>query len=149
MPDGKSIIFTSTRGGSAQIYQQEVNRARDGRVVPVGNPRRLTFQGRFNARAKVFPDGKSLALVHKGEGATDFNIAVLDLDTSRLRLLTSAKLEDSPSIAPGGRRLIYAVQGGKNGELGIVSADGRVKYRLPSATGDVREPVWGPRVDIR
>ena len=149
MPDGKSLIFTSTRGGSAQIYQQEVNRARDGLVVPVGNPRRLTFQGRFNARAKVFPDGKSLALVHKGEGAVDFNIAVLDLDSSRLRLLTSAQLEDSPSIAPGGRRLIYAVQGGKNGELGVVSADGRVKYRLPSATGDVREPVWGPRVDSR
>ena len=149
MPDGKSLIFTSTRGGSAQIYQQEVNRTSDGRMVPQGNPRRLTFQGRFNARAKVFPDGKSLALVHKGEGAADFNIAVLDLDTSRLRLLTSAKLEDSPSIAPGGRRLIYAVQGGENGELGIVSADGRVKYRLPSATGDVREPVWGPRVDLR
>ena len=149
MPDGKSLIFTSTRGGSAQIYQQEVSRTRDGRVIPQGSPRRLTFQGRFNARAKVFPDGKSLALVHKGEGAADFNIAVLDLDSSRLRLLTSAKLEDSPSIAPGGRRLIYAVQGGENGELGIVSADGRVRYRLPSATGDVREPVWGPRVDLR
>lgn len=149
MPDGKSLIFTSSRGGSAQIYQQDVSRSNNGRYTPQGNPRRLTFQGRFNARAKVFPDGKSLALVHKGEGAADFNIAVLDLDTRRLRLLTSAQLEDSPSIAPGGRRLIYAVQGGKNGELGIVTADGRVKYRLPSAVGDVREPVWGPRVDLR
>ena len=149
MPDGKSFIYTSTRGGSAQIYQQDVRRTGEGKMVAEGKPRRLTFQGRFNARAKVFPDGKSLALVHKGEGATDFNIAVLDMDTGRLRLLTSAKLEDSPSIAPGGRRLIYAVQGGKNGELGIVSADGRVKYRLPSATGDVREPVWGPSVDLR
>ena len=149
MPDGKSIVYTSTRGGSAQIYQQGVRRGGDGKVVAQGKPRRLTFQGRFNARAKVFPDGKSLALVYKGEGATDFNIAVLDLDTGRLRLLTSAKLEDSPSVAPGGRRLIYAVQGGKNGELGIVSADGRVRYRLPSATGDVREPVWGPSVDLR
>ncbi|OED40178.1 Tol-Pal system beta propeller repeat protein TolB [Endozoicomonas sp. (ex Bugula neritina AB1)] len=149
MPDGKSIIYTSTRGGSAQIYQQDVRRTGDGNAVAEGKPRRLTFQGRFNARAKVFPDGKSLALVHKGEGATDFNIAVLDLETGRLRLLTSAKLEDSPSVAPGGRRLIYAVQGGKQGELGIVSADGRVRYRLPSATGDVREPVWGPSIDLR
>ena len=149
MPDGNSIVFTSNRGGSPQVYQQKVSRKSDGEFIPKDKPRRLTFEGRFNARAKVFPDGKSLALVHKGAGATDFNIAVLDLDTDRLRLLTSSRLEDSPSIAPGGRRLIYSVQGGKNGELGIVSADGRVKQRLPSAEGDVREPAWGPGNELK
>ncbi len=149
MPDGKSIIFTSNRGGSPQVYQQDISRKSNGEFIPQGKPRRLTFEGRFNARAKVFPDGKSLALVHKGQGAADFNIAILDLDTDRLRLLTSSKLEDSPSIAPGGRRLIYSVQGGENGELGIVSADGRVKQRLPSAEGDVREPAWGPSIELR
>lgn len=148
MPDGKSLVFTSNRGGSAQIYQQGLNRLSNGTVVAEGKAKRLTFTGKFNARAKVFPDGKSLALVHKGQGATDFNIAILDLDSGRLRLLTSARLEDSPSVSPGGRRLIYAVQGGKAGELGIVTADGRVKYRLPSATGDVREPVWGPAMGV-
>ncbi|WP_422138447.1 Tol-Pal system beta propeller repeat protein TolB [Endozoicomonas sp. ALC020] len=146
MPDGKSLIFTSNRGGSAQIYQIGLERLSNGTVVAEGKPKRLTFTGKFNARAKVFPDGKSLALVHKGQGATEFNIAILDLDTGRLRQLTSARLEDSPSVSPGGRRLIYAVSGGKNGELGIVTADGRVKYRLPSAEGDVREPVWGPSI---
>ncbi len=149
MPDGKSLIFTSNRGGSAQIYQQKVRQSSGGVMMAEGKAKRLTFEGKFNARAKVFPDGKSIAMVHKGKGAADFNIAVFDLDTGRLRALTSASLEDSPSIAPGGRRLIYSVQGGENGELGIVSADGRVKYRLPSATGDVREPVWGPSVSLK
>lgn len=148
MPDGNSIVFTSNRGGSPQVYQLDVVYERDGQVMPKGEARRLTFDGRFNARAKVFPDGKSLALVHKGQRATEFNIAIQDLDTGRLRLLTSATLEDSPSVAPGGRRLIYSAQGGANGELGIVSADGRVKYRLPSASGDIREPVWGPAVNL-
>lgn len=146
MPDGNSLVFTSNRGGSAQVYQLDVKHLSDGSVEAVGKPRRLTFKGRFNARAKVFPDGKSLVLVHKGQGSAEFNIAILDLDTSRLRMLTSSTLEDSPSVSPGGRRLIYAAQGGDNGELGIVTADGRVKYRLPSATGDVREPVWGPSI---
>ena len=145
MPDGKSIVFTSNRGGSAQIYQLGVHAHADGTMTADDKPVRLTFKGKFNARAKVFPDGKSLALVHKGKGADAFNIAVLDLGSNRLRLLTSARLEDSPSVSPGGRRLIYAVQGGAQGELGIVTADGRVKYRLPSAEGDVREPVWGPK----
>ncbi len=148
MPDGRGIIFTSNRGGSAQIYQIDVAYKSDGSVVASSKPKRLTFEGRFNARAKVFPDGKSLALVHKGRQAADFNIAIQDLDTGRLRLLTSSTLEDSPSVAPGGRRLIYSAQGKQHGELGIVSADGRVKYRLPSAAGDIREPVWGPAVNL-
>ena len=146
MPDGKSIVFTSNRGGSPQVYQQDIYRKNNGQFLSKGKARRLTFEGKFNARAKVFPSGDALALVHKGHGATDFNIAVLDLKTNRLRLLTSSKLEDSPSISPSGRRLIYSVQGDKNGELGIVSADGRVKQRLPSADGDVREPAWGPNI---
>ncbi|WP_299729715.1 Tol-Pal system beta propeller repeat protein TolB [uncultured Endozoicomonas sp.] len=149
MPDGKSFIFTSNRGGGPQVYQQAVSRRSNGKFVAEGKPKRLTFEGKFNARAKVFPDGKSIALVHKGQGAAAFNIAILDLDTGRLRPLTSSKLEDSPSIAPGGRRLIYSVQGGEHGELGIVSADGRVKQRLPSAYGDVREPAWGPATSLK
>ena len=149
MPDGKSLVFTSNRGGSPQVYQQAVTRRSNGAFVADGKPKRLTYDGKFNARAKVFPDGKSLALVHKSQGAAAFNIAILDLDTNRLRLLTSSKLEDSPSIAPGGRRLIYSIQEGEYGELGMVSADGRVKQRLPSARGDVREPSWGPGTSLR
>jgi len=36
--------------------------------------------------------------------------------------------------------LIYATQDRDKGILAVVSIDGRVKYRLPSSTGDVREP---------
>ncbi len=147
MPDGQSIIFTSNRGGSAQIYEQTIATKGNGLYAASGEPRRLTFTGKFNARGKVFPDGRSIALVHKGEASNDFNIGILNLESGRLRLLTASTLEDSPSIAPGGRRIIYSAPGKVHGELGIVSLDGRVKYRLPSASGDVREPVWGPGVN--
>ena len=146
MPDSNSLIFTSNREGSAQIYQLTLTRLSNGTIVGADKPNRLTFTGKFNARAKVFPDGKSLALVHKGQGVTEFNIAILDLDTRQLRLLTSARLEDSPSISPDGRRLIYARLDSNIGELSMVTADGRMQYRLPSAIGDVREPIWGPGI---
>ncbi|MDP0561313.1 MAG: Tol-Pal system beta propeller repeat protein TolB [Candidatus Endonucleobacter sp. (ex Gigantidas childressi)] len=149
MPDGNSIIFTSNRGGSAQIYQLNIESMPDGRVFAKGDAKRLTFRGKFNARAKVFPDGKSLAIIHKGKNSTNFNIIIQDLASGRIKRLTSSALEDSPSIAPGGRRLIYSAQGKIYGELGIVSIDGLIKYRLPSATGDVREPVWGPSIKLQ
>ncbi|MCL6270244.1 Tol-Pal system beta propeller repeat protein TolB [Sansalvadorimonas sp. 2012CJ34-2] len=135
MPDGKSLVFSSNRGGSAQIYQVE---------LASGEIKRLTFEGRFNSRPKVFPDGKSMALIHKGKGQTDYNVAVLEFDTGRMRILSSSPFEDAPDISPNGRMLIYAAQGGDQGVLGIISADGRVSFRLPSTEGDVREPAWSP-----
>ncbi len=135
MPDGKSLVFTSNRGGSPQIYRVDL----ENNWVE-----RLTFEGRYNARARVFDDGKSLVLVHKGEGAADFNIAVLEIESGRLRILTSTLLDDSPSVAPNGDMLIYATHKGNRGILAAVSADGKVKFELPSTKGDVREPAWSP-----
>lgn len=135
MPDGKSLIFTSNRGGSAQLYRIDLA----NREV-----KRLTFEGRFNARAKVFPDGKSVAFIHKGEGDSSYNVAIQNLETGRVRAISSSPFEDAPDIAPNGRMLIYAAQGADKGVLGIISADGQVSFRLPSDQGDVREPAWSP-----
>jgi TolB protein len=35
----------------------------------------------------------------------------------------------------------------ERGVLSAVSADGRVKQRLSTAAGDVREPAWGPFIE--
>ncbi|WP_281646820.1 Tol-Pal system beta propeller repeat protein TolB [Parendozoicomonas sp. Alg238-R29] len=135
MPNGKSLVFTSNRGGSAQLYEV---------TLANGGVKRLTFEGRFNARARVFPDGKSLAFIHKGKGDESYNVAVQELGTGRMRILSSSPFEDAPDVSPNGRMLIYSAQGGGQGVLGIISADGRISFRLPSSEGDVREPAWSP-----
>jgi TolB protein len=43
--------------------------------------------------------------------------------------------------------VIYASKAGNRGILNAVSIDGRVKFQLPSAQGDVREPAWSPFFD--
>ena len=73
-----------------------------------------------------------------------FHIALLDIERDRTMVLTDTSLDESPSIAPNGTMLIYATQDKGRGILAVVSIDGRVKYRLPSAAGDVREPDWSP-----
>jgi TolB protein len=132
-PDGKSLVFTSDRGGSPQIYR-----------VPVsgGEPTRLTFEGDYNARASYSPDGSLMAMVTRVGG--QFRIATLDTRSGEFRVMSTGRLDESPSFAPNGSMLIYATQVGDRGVLAAVSTDGRVQQRLRLQTGDVREPVWSP-----
>lgn len=132
-PDGKSIIFTSNRGGSVQIYEM---RLADRRI------KRLTYEGGYNARGDISNDGRHLIMVHRKRG--NFHIAVQDIATGVVNVLTETLLDESPSIAPNGSMLIYATLDGGQGILSAVSIDGQVKFRIPSRRGEVREPVWSP-----
>ena len=132
-PDGRYIYFTSDRSGGPQIYRVGVNG---------GSPERITFEGSYNARPRLSPDGSKLALVHLDRG--NYRIAVLDLDSRDLLVLSGGRQDESPSFAPNSDSLIYATRQGRNGVLETVSADGLVRQRLASGQGDVREPVWSP-----
>ena len=132
-PDGKWIAFTSDRGGSPQVY----------RMPAGGGPaQRLTFEGTYNVRPRHSPDGKSIAFVQRESGR--FRIAVLEIDTGQVTVLTDGTLDDSPSYAPNGKMILYETQANGHGQLAAVSSDGRVRQRLVSSSGDVRDPAWGP-----
>ena len=135
MPDGGSFLFTSDRGGRPQIYRYDLRS---------GLTERVTFEGSYNARARVAQDGRNVVLVHQRNG--QFQIAIHDLVTSRMQVLTNTELDESPSIAPNGSMVLYATKFGDRGILSAVSVDGGVKFRLPSRSGDVREPAWSPYV---
>jgi TolB protein len=132
--DGTTIYFTSDRGGSPQIYS-----------IPVtgGTPQRVTFQGGYNVTPRISPDGKSLVFVHRDD-AGRFQVAIMDLATKQVQVLTDTSRDESPSFAPNGRMILYATVVGDRGVLAAVSSDGRVKQRLSVQAGDVREPAWGP-----
>ena len=132
-PDGRHIVFTSDRGGKPQIYR-----------VPSagGKVKRLTYEGSYNARASYSPDGRFITMVTRQ--GRDYRIAVQDLQSNALQVLSEGRLDESPSFAPNGSMIIYATKSNGKAELAAVSVDGRVRQRLALQGGEVREPVWSP-----
>lgn len=132
-PDGKWIYFTSDRGGSPQIY----------RVSSAGgDAQRVTFEGSYIVSPRLSPDGKSLAYIRQEQGR--FRVALQDLTSGQVQILSDGSQDESPSFAPNGRLILYATSINGRGTLAAVSADGRVKQRLSETNGDVREPAWSP-----
>jgi TolB protein len=134
MPDGQNLVFTSNMGGRPQIYKLN---------LATGDTKRLTFNGDYNATPSVTPDGKSLVVMHRSENG-NFNIAVQSLVTGKLRVLTRANQDESPSLAPNGMMILYGSQENDHYVLGAVSLDGRFGMRLPLRNGSVKDPAWSP-----
>ena len=133
-PDGRHIYFTSDRSGGPQVYRVSAGG---------GTPERVTFEGSYNARPRLSPDGTRLAMVHNDRG--NYRIAVMNLERKDLLVLSTGRQDESPSFAPNSDILIYATRQGRNGVLETVSADGLIRQKMASgAGGDVREPVWSP-----
>ncbi len=133
--DGSSLVFTSDRAGNPQLYSVKLNNL---------TPKRLTFEGDYNARPRLLPDGQNMLYVHRDDD-DGYHIVWQSLNTDSQPLkLTSNVLDESPSISPNGTMVVYATREQNRGILGVVSIDGQVALKLPSAAGDVQEPAWSP-----
>jgi TolB protein len=133
-PDGRTLYFTSDRAGRPQVYRIV--------LAPGERPKRLTFEGPYNARPRVSPDGTQVVVVTLDGGA--YRLAAVDAQTGRSRVLTSGRLDEGPSFAPNGQTILYATRAAGRGVLGTVAIDGSVASKITSESGDVREPAWSP-----
>ncbi len=133
--DGSTIYFTSDRGGKPQIYKQSLGG---------GGATRVTFIGNYNANPKLSADEKTLVMIHRQDGFTNFKVASQDLERGTVKILTDSSLDESPTVAPNGTMVIYATRQQGRGVLMLVSLNGRVRLPLPTAQGEVREPSWSP-----
>jgi len=132
-PDGRHLYFTSDRGGAPQVYR-----------IPVagGDATRITFGSGYNTSPRVSPDGRTLAFLTRRDGR--YFVALKDLAGGAETVLTDGGREEAPSFAPNGRWVMYTTQAAGRDVLMASSTDGRVRQRLSSSLGDIREPAWGP-----
>jgi TolB protein len=131
-PNGSRIMFTSGRAGSPQLYEIDLRKSNS-------KPRRITFEGNYNAKASYLANGDGAIFVHRSNNR--FQIALKYFDENFVRPLTESRLDESPSISPNGNVIIYATTEDELGLLAGVTLSG-ARFKLPAKQGEVREPSW-------
>ena len=132
-PKGNKILFTSGRSGSPQIYELDLRRLN-------AKAKRLSFEGSYNAKASYLPNEEGIIFVHRSSDGL-FHIAMKYKKENFIRILTEAKMDESPSVAPNGNMVIYGITEGDQSMLAGFSLSG-ASFKLPASQGEVREPAW-------
>lgn len=141
--DGKSIVFTSERDGSYDIYRSRP----DGSGLE-----RLVDDPAYDDQAALSPDGRSMAFVSTRSGQAD--IWILALPTKKLRNLTAQPAGDfRPAWSPDGEWLAFSSDRDSrkpkptfvlrhSTEIYLIRADGTGLRRVTEAQTFAGSPRW-------
>lgn len=102
-PDGRHVLFNQDHGG-AEVFDLYAAPIAGGEQVNLTNTPDASESG-----AKYAPDGKSIAFASRGRTEASNNIAMMALDTRKIRLLTHETSTEMQwavvGFAPNGRHL--------------------------------------------
>jgi TolB protein len=111
-PDGKSIVFCSSRDGEYDFYVMNI----DG-----NNVKRILKSPGLEARPSWSPDGKRVAFTSNRDG--NYEIYVCDRDGSNLKRITNnSERDDYAAWHPDGKRLVVVSERKGNFDLWMYDA---------------------------
>jgi TolB protein len=137
-PDGRRIAFVSTRAGAPQVYVMSA----DGTDQELLAPFDYGVTGSSNG-PEWSPDGASLVFHRDVSRAPQ--VFVLDVNSRRVRQLSSSGRNEDPTWAPDGRHVAFVSDRSGRRQLWVIDMDtGRIR-QLRTA-GAVRLPSWSRRI---
>ena len=147
-PDGSTIVFTSDRAGSADLY----------RVRPDGSGlEQLTNDPAYDDQAAFSPDGKRLVFASTRGGGTA-RLWTMDLATRAVKALTAGKGGDfRPSWSPDGKWIAFSSSRDHNApfahgrwerlqlaDIYVIRPDGSGLKEVADSGGFCGSPKWMP-----
>ena len=147
-PDGSTIVFTSDRAGSADLY----------RVRPDGSGlEQLTNDPAYDDQAAFSPDGKRLVFASTRGGGTA-RLWTMDLATRDVKALTAGKGGDfRPSWSPDGKWIAFSSSRDHNApfahgrwerlqlaDIYVIRPDGSGLKEVADSGGFCGSPKWMP-----
>jgi TolB protein len=136
-PDGSKIVFTSDRGGRAQIYTMGA----DG-----SGQTRISFGDGVYSTPVWSPRGDLIAFTK--QTGSEFQIGVMKIDGSGERILSSGFQQEGPTWAPNGRVLMFFREAAGSGGPKLYSIDltGRNEQAIPTSNF-ASDPAWSPLLE--
>lgn len=152
-PDGKQIIFSTSRQSSSNGFSLFVMDANGNNMRPMNNRKDspIPTPGSF---PRWHPNGQTIAFFNciNCQIATNTDILVYDIASDSVSRLTEQPGEDNfPAWSPDGTRIVFS--SGRDylfadtmrfrRDLYMMNADGSGLERL-TENGFVNQPIWGP-----
>src|SRR5581483_6214411 len=135
MPDGRSLLFVSSRSGRSQILRMEPN---GGDAHPVHESNANDY-----GRVAPSPDGKRLCFSSDRDGENA--IYVLDLDSGHLaRISDPAYWSFGPTWSSRDLIAYFSKKGGNQINIWTVRPDGTDARQITHRPGESRQPWWSP-----
>lgn len=140
-PDGRAIVFASSRGGTFDLYRLAIDHGR-----AAGEPEQLTTAPGHEITPAIAPDGTILYSAISTDGkqshlesrAPDGTIATL----------TEGPHDAEPAVSPDGTRIAFARpvehRAGEDGELWIQRRGDPARPLVDLPLTDEGGPVWAP-----
>jgi TolB protein len=103
--------------------------------------KRVTFSGSYNISPRISADGKTLAYISAATATSSCTCWTWPAARN-----SACPTAPTTSRQASPQRQIHHVRhpaGGRK-SLAVVSVDGRVKQRLTTQAGNIKEPTWGP-----
>lgn len=135
-PDGKALVFTSSKGPNPSIYLYNLD---------THQKTQLTNKASVDGSPSYSPDGKYITFVSNRAGNPQ--IYVMELETGDTRPLTRTfNWSDSPQWSPTGEWIVFTGRESPYHPMDIFLVDltGTQLRRLTTDAGSNEDPTWSP-----
>jgi Tol biopolymer transport system component len=135
MPDGKALLFVSSRSGRSQIW----------RMDPNGGGTHLVQESQANDYGRVAPSPNGQYLCFSSDRDGENAIYVMDLQSGGVtRISDPAYWSFGPAWSSRGLIAYFSRKGGNRINTWTVRPDGTEARQITDRPGESRQPWWSP-----